>query len=405
MARTNKTSEESQKKGLSVAIVGFGTVGSAVARILCSRTDKRIRLSHICNRNVESKHVDWVPDDVVWTSNVETVFESNVDVIIELIGGTDPAEDWIRRALQLGKSVVTANKQVVASSGAELSTLAVSLDQSFCFEAAVAGGIPIIRGLKEGLAGDKLYRIRGILNGTCNYILTRMEDDLVSFSIALKEAQSLGYAEVDPTADIDGSDARAKLAILSAVGLQQTLSVEEIPLCSIEYIEAVDFVYASRLDCTIRQVSHVELNSKINGCLVASVQPALVPRQSSLARVKGSRNAVVVEGEFGGETVFSGFGAGGNPTAVSVVSDLESIARGLSGEDPYLAMHVTTETEHVRQEVEVPHYVRFVVKDRHGIIAELAKVFSRHGINVDAVLQEPDWPKDELPFVMTLNKL
>ena len=391
----------SHPETLTVAIVGFGTVGQAAARILCARDERRLQLTHICNRNVERKRVDWVPDHVTWTDDIETVLASDVDIVVELIGGQNPATDWIRRALEAGKSVVTANKQVIARYGGDLAALVKTPHQHLCFEAAVAGGIPVIRGLQEGLAGDRLFRIRGVLNGTCNYILTRMEADQVSFATALEEAQELGFAEADPTADVDGLDAQAKLAILSAIGLRRPLDVETIPLRSITTIEPVDFVYADRLGCTIRQVSQVEFDGQTDGHLVASVQPTLVPRVSALARVEGSRNVVVVEGEFGGETVFSGLGAGGNPTAVAVVSDLESITRGGSG--PPAALRANGATATVRQEFAAPHYVRFIVADRPGIIAVLAEVFSRHGINVDSVLQEPGWSKDELPFVMTLE--
>ena len=391
----------SSPETLTVAIVGFGTVGQAATHILCARDDGRLQLTHICNRNVERKRVDWVPDHVTWTDDFEAVLASDVDIVVELIGGQDPATNWIRRALEAGKSVVTANKQVIARCGADLVALVKTPRQHLCFEAAVAGGIPVIRGLQEGLAGDRLFRIRGILNGTCNYILTRMEDAQVSFTTALEEAQDLGFAEADPTADVDGFDAQAKLAILSAVGLRRPLNVETIPLRSITTIEPVDFVYADRLGCTIRQVSQVELDSQTDGYLVASVQPTLVPRVSALARVEGSRNVVVVEGEFGGETAFSGLGAGGNPTAVAVVSDLESITRGGSG--PPMALGVNGATATVRQEFTAPHYVRFVVADRPGIIAALAEVFSQHGVNVDSVLQEPGWSKDKLPFVVTLE--
>ena len=381
-----------------VAILGFGTVGQAVGRILCNGVHDGLRLTHILNRNVERKRVSWVPEGVVWTDDVDTVLASDVDIVVELIGGREPAAEWIRRALELGKSVVTANKQVIAHCGAELETLARKHDQQLSFEAAVAGGIPIIHGLREGLAGDRLFRILGILNGTCNYILTRMEADRVAFDAALREAQELGYAEADPSADVDGMDAQAKLAILSAVGLGQPVEVNSIPLRTVTAVEVVDFLYASRLDCTIRQVSRAERDP--DGKVRASVQPMLVPRTSTLAHVRGSRNIVVVEGECGGETAFSGHGAGGNPTAVAVVSDLESIARGGRGTRACLASASPTA---VVEDFASPHYTRFTIADSPGIIAALAEVFSRHNISVDSVLQEPGWSKDELPFVITLE--
>ena len=385
---------------LRVALVGFGTVGRSVARILCDGTHPTLALTHVCNRHVERKRVDWVPHDVVWTDDYATVLASDADVVVELIGGVDPARDWIRQALEAGKSVVTANKQVIAHHGPELLQVAADASRSLCFEAAVAGGIPIIHGVREGLAGDALFRVLGILNGTCNYILTRMETDGVSFAEALSDAQSLGFAEADPTADVDGYDAQAKLAILSAVGLDRPVEVTEIPLRSITAIEAVDFTYAHRLDCTIRQVSRAEAHGDGDARVLASVQPTLVPRASTLAGVQGSQNVVIVEGRYGGETAFSGFGAGGDPTGAAVVSDLETIARHgpVSPEPGRPQTPATVVTEFVS-----PHYVRFVIVDRPGIIAALAEVFSRFGVNIDAVLQEPGWDKAELPFVVTLE--
>ena len=385
---------------LTVAIVGFGTVGRSVARILCDGGHPALRLSHVCNRRVAHKQVDWVPSDVVWTDDFETVLSSDVDVVVELIGGVDPATDWIHRALQAGKAVVTANKQVIAHHGADLLAVALSHDRQLGFEAAVAGGVPVIHGVREGLAGDSLVRVMGILNGTCNYILTKMESEGASFRAALKEAQELGFAEADPTADVDGFDAQAKLAILSAVGLNRDINTSDIPLRTITTVEAIDFAYAGRLDCTIRQVSRAEVDPAHPNAIFASVQPTLVPRSSSLARVEGSRNVVVVEGRFGGETAFSGFGAGGDPTGVAVVSDLEAIARaGLSGQTDARAI----EPAEILTAFVGPHYLRFVVADRPGIIASLADVFSRHGVNLDSVLQEHGWSKDELPFVVTLE--
>ena len=386
---------------LKVALVGFGTVGQAVARILCEGSHRRLRLTHICNRNVERKKVDWVPANVTWTDDIADVIGSDATVVIEVIGGVEPATDWIRRSIEAGKSVVTANKQVIAQCGGALMGLARKHHCHLLFEASVAGGIPVVQGVREGLAGDRLFRVLGILNGTCNYILTRMEASQVSFAKALTEAQSLGYAEADPTADVDGGDAQAKLAILSTVGLRREIDVDQIPLRTIRAIEPIDFVYARRLECTIRQVSRAELVEGNDRRVRASVQPVLVPLVSMLARVEGSQNVVVVEGTFGGETAFSGNGAGGNPTAVAVVSDLESIARGV--DDATAEWQAVEPAEAVEREFVAPHYVRFIVADRPGIIASLADVFSRHGVNVDSVLQEPGWSKTELPFVVTLE--
>ncbi len=306
-----------------VALLGFGTVGSSVAKILCERTDARLRLTHICNRNVARKKVDWLPNDVVWTENIDDVLSSDVDIVVEVMGGLQPTEDWIRRALAARKSVVTANKQLIAHCGPELIALAHQMQQQIEFGASVAGGIPVISGLHEGLAGDKLFKIRGILNGTCNYILSQIETNGVPFATALREAQKLGYAEADPTADIDGHDACAKITILARIGLHCHVAANTIVARSISAIDTVDFEYANQLGCTIRQISQAELK---DGQLFAAVQPALVQLNSPLARVEGSQNLVMATGIYGGETVFGGHGAGGHPTAVAVVSDILAIA-------------------------------------------------------------------------------
>ena len=391
---------------MKVALVGFGTVGQSVARILVAGDERPLRLTHVCNRDVGRKRAEaaWVPDDVVWTSRYADVLASDADIVVELIGGTDPATRWIHQALEAGKSVVTANKQVIAESGADLMEVASAHRRHLLFEAAVAGGVPIIRAVREGLAGDRLCRVFGVLNGTCNYILTRMEaDPELSFEAALGEAQAKGYAEAEPTADIDGGDAGAKLAILSAVGLGHRVDPEAIPLRSIRPVEPIDFIYARRLGCTIRQVSRAELlNGSAGGDrVVASVQPTLVPIRSSMARAEGSQNVVVVEGSHGGETAFRGFGAGGGPTAVAVVSDLEAIAR-VGNEAPAAETRAVPEAA-VEADFVAPQYLRFIVVDRPGIVAAIAQVCLRHQLNFDSVLQEPGYSKSELPFVVTLE--
>ena len=393
-----------ERRALNVAIVGFGTVGRSVAKVLCREVSPSLRLAVICNRNIERKKVDWVPADVRWTDRIDDVLSSDADIVVELMGGLTPAEDVIRRALLAGKSVVTANKQLIALRGVELLEVARRQGRELLFEASVAGGIPIVRAIREGLAGDRLFRIAGILNGTCNYVLSRMDTAGLAFADALKEAQTLGFAEANPTDDIDGFDARAKLAILIAVGLRCQVRPSDIPCRSISNVEPIDFTYARGLDCTIRQVSWTEKGRVQGQPLFASVRPALVPLSSPLARVDGSQNLVSVQGEFGGETTFSGFGAGGDPTAVAVVSDLVAIARAGHASDVVPAVPDFDGRAEVNPDFVAPHYVRFTVADRPGIIAALAMVLSRHKINIDAVVQLPGHPKTRLPFVMTLER-
>jgi len=382
-----------------VALLGFGTVGSSVAKILNERKGTNLRLTHICNRNVARKKVNWLPPEMVWTEDIDDVLSSDADVVIEVMGGLQPTEDWIRRALTAGKSVVTANKQLISRCGPELISLARQNNQEIAFGASVAGGVPVISGLHEGLAGDDLFKICGILNGTCNYILSQIESNGVSFATALREAQKLGFAEADPSEDVDGLDARAKLAILARVGLHCTVQPEAIKCRSITAIDSVDFEYADRLGCTIRQISLAELKGDQ---LFAAVQPALVELNSPLASVEGSQNLVMSTGVYGGETVFGGHGAGGHPTAVAVVSDVLAIARAKQA-----GVHSAGPAEKapaVSSDFSSKHYLRFVVRDRPGIIATLATILDQCGINIDSVLQKPGCPKSHLPFLITLEE-
>ncbi len=388
-------------KNCKVALLGFGTVGSSVARILCERSNTHLRLTHVLNRNVARKKVDWLPPSVQWTENIDDVLSSDAEIVVEVMGGLQPAGDWIRRALQSGKSVVTANKQLIARCGPELLSLARQTKQQIQFGASVAGGVPVISGLQEGLAGDDLYKIRGILNGTCNYILSQIEANGIPFETALREAQKLGFAEADPTEDIDGFDARAKLAILARVGLHCNVEAESIVARSIRSIDSVDFEYAKQLGCTIRQISAAELKGEK---LFAAVQPSLVEFSSPLARVEGSQNLVVVTGTYGGETVFGGHGAGGHPTAVAVVSDILAVARSQQASTTLDPESALDKSPAVSADFTAKHYLRFLVKDGPGIIATLATILSQGGINIDSVLQKPDCPKSHLPFLITLEE-
>jgi homoserine dehydrogenase len=383
-----------------VALLGFGTVGRAVAQILTERPPAGVRLTHIFNRNVARKRTNSVPPDVVWTDDVEAVFASDADVIVELIGGRDPAGAWVRRALESGRSVVTANKQLIAHEGRDLLRLASDKRRHLRFEAAVAGGIPVIGALRDGIAGDRIERIAGILNGTCNYILTSMESAGATFAEALAKAQELGYAEIDPTDDVEGYDARAKLAILCAVGLRVQVAPVDIACRPITVVDAVDFQYADQLNCTIRQISQAELDPADPTRVIASVRPSLVPRRSMLARSEGSKNLILARGHYGGDTVYSGSGAGGGPTSVAVVSDLAAIA-ALEPERPVGAP--PQPASRVDPEFLTAHYLRFVVNDRPGVLAALATILASHHINIDAVLQQKAQSKDANAFVVTIE--
>jgi homoserine dehydrogenase len=385
--------EQGTRRPLRVAIFGFGTVGSSAARILVEQKPEGLALTHIFNRGIERKRVDWVPSSVVWSEDADAVLTADVDVVVELAGGLEPAGYWVRRALEAGKSVVTANKKLIAFHGVELERLAAAKGGHLKYGAAVAGGIPVIPGLEQGLAGDCIERIEGILNGTCNFILSKMEDG-AEYADVLKEAQAKGYAEADPTEDVGGFDARAKLAILMRLALRLEVAPEEIVPRPITTITAVDFSYARDLGCTIRQIARAD---RAGGQVAATVGPMLVDQRSPLAWSRGTENMVIVSGHYGGDVVFSGHGAGGQPTAVAVVSDLLALAHGSR------RVEVPSEPAVVSGEFEVPHYIRFLVKDRPGIVSEITGALAREHINIRAIVQKPGYPADALPFVVTVE--
>lgn len=380
----------------NVALAGFGTVGRSVARLL-QQSPSDAALTAVLTRRAAERRAEWAGADVRWTESIDEAL-NDADVFVELIGGLDPAERWIRASLERGIPVVTANKQVIAQSGPALLALAAERGCQLRFEGSVAGGVPVIRAIESGLASDAITEVAGILNGTCNYILTSIERDGTDFAAALREAQSLGFAEANPAQDIDGLDARAKLAILALVALRIQAPADAIAAHSIAPVTPLDFKYARLLHCTIRQVAWGTRREGA-GVLAAAVGPALVPLTSPLARVNGSENLVTVRGAFGGETSFGGRGAGGDPTAVAVVSDVLAIARGARPPGGWRAVTA----ERVTHEFATPHYVRFTVADRPGIIAALASVFAAHHINIDAILQEPGFPASARPFVVTLD--
>jgi len=378
---------------LRIAIFGFGTVGSSVARILVESRPEGLELTHVFNRDVKRKRVDWVPAGVEWSEDADAVLGSDVDAIVELAGGLDPAGSWVRRALESGKSVVTANKKLIAYRGLKLERLAASAGGHLKYGAAVAGGIPVIPGLEQGLAGDRIARIEGILNGTCNFILSKM-DEGAEYAAVLKEAQAKGYAEADPTEDVGGFDARAKLAILMRLALRVAVDPEEIVPHAITEVTAVDFSYARDLGCTIRQIARAE---RTDGEVAATVGPMLVDLKSPLAWSRGTENMVIATGKYGGDVVFSGHGAGGHPTAVAVVSDLLALAHGSR------RVEIPSAPARVNAEFEAPHYIRFLVRDRPGIVAEITGALAAEQINIRAIVQKPGFPHDALPFVVTVE--
>jgi homoserine dehydrogenase len=389
---------ERGRKPLRVGLIGFGTVGSAFAEVLAA-SGADVVITHVFNRGVarkkaseRAKFVTSAFAEAVWTENVEDVLgAAEVDVVVELMGGLDPAETWVRAALSAGKHVVTANKQLIAYKGAGLFAVAREKGVQLLYGAAVAGGVPVIPGMVQGLSGDSIQRISGIVNGTCNFILSAMESG-AGYAEVLKKAQAAGYAEADPSADVDGFDARAKLCVLARLALRAEIDPDKVPAQTISTISAVDFAYAKELGCTVRQVAQASLGET---GVSARVGPMLVPHSSPIAWSHGTQNMVVTSGRFGGDVVFSGHGAGGYPTAVAVMSDVRAIAEGS------VQVRLPAEPMPVSGDAMAPHYLRFVVADEPGIVAAIAGALAKYEVNIDSILQHRGHAADRLPFVVT----
>ena len=393
-----------------MGIVGFGTVGQATADIIQQHADLiewrsgvRLAVTAVCRRSgVALEHVPTGARSVFdWK---QLVHSNDIDVLVETMGGTGEALHLLRSALANGKPVVTANKNLLAEHGDELFATAVSRNLPIGFEASVAGGIPILRVIHESTAGDRLRAVHGILNGTANYILTQMESRGIEFDQALAEAQAAGFAEADPSFDIDGLDARDKLCILARMSFGGRLSVSRIPTYGIRTVRAIDIHSADRLESTIRLVGSAE---QTKDGLEVSVRPWLVGRRSMLAKVEGVNNAVFLVGDKIGTQMFYGRGAGGDATGAAVVSDLVEIARDLaSGQMSAKRVSGFLDTKHLeicQKPRAVSWYLRLTVKDQRGIVARVAEVIAREDINIDSLEQEPHMPKDRLSFVITVE--
>jgi len=398
---------------VGVGIIGLGNVGSGTLRILAENADQislklgfRLNVEVVCSRRVEEKilppqlaHVRRTRD---WR---EVVSDPRVEIVAELVGGTDVAAQIIDAAIENGKSVVTANKELMAWRGAEIWERAIARGINLAMEASVAGGIPIHAVLREGISGDRITALYGILNGTSNYILTEMEQYNRPFEEALAEAQRLGYAEADPSADIDGWDARSKLAILAALAFGERIIPSDIYTEGIRRIRPVDFQYAHQLRHTIRLLCTARQTPE---GLLLSVRPALIPQSTILASVRGAYNAVWVRGQYGHDTFYYGQGAGPLPTGVAVVSDLMRVAREIRRGSPERVSPFAHERLGEYEPIPItkqrrPFYLRFRVNDRPGILAALASILARRQISVEAVLQLPCESKRDLPFVIILE--
>ena len=400
---------------INLGVVGLGNVGRGTLRILADNAAQieaklgfPLAVKALCSRSVRDQppeEAGLFPQAARTARWQEVVENPDIHIVAELIGGTAVAAEIIEGAIARGKSVVTANKELMAARGAELCDRGVEADICLAMEASVAGGIPIHSVLREGISGDRVEAMVGILNGTCNYILTEMERSGNPLDAILTEAQRLGYAEADPTADVDGYDAQSKLALLSALAFGVQVAPEDIYREGIRRIRPIDFAYANRLGHTVRLLASAEQS---DDGLLLSVRPALVPRRTILASVDGSYNAIWVRGAHGADTFYYGRGAGPTPTGVAVVSDLMRVAREIVNGSPQRVSpfaHSRLE-QHAPIPIDSqvrPHYLRFRVRDQPGIIASLGSILASAGISLDAVLQEPSHEKDDLPFVITVE--
>ncbi len=378
---------------IRIGMLGCGTVGGGVATILAreadditARTGAKLEITRIAVRDATRDRGLGLPAQVFTTDPLAVVEADDVDVVVEVMGGREPAGDLIRRALAQGKPVVTANKELVAHEGPELYAAARTAGVDLAYEAAVAGAIPIIKPMKESLAGDRVSRVVGILNGTTNYILTRMSEEGADYGEVLADAQALGYAEADPTADVGGHDAAAKCAILASLAFDTAVHADDVFTQGIETVNATDIRVADRLGYVIKLLG---IASEVDGRVGVRVHPAFLPKEHPLASVRGSFNAIYVEAEAAGELMFYGRGAGAEPTGSAVVGDIIDVARNL-----LQTARGATESQHRPKdlrsidELRTQYYVLLDVEDQAGVLAEVATAFGDNGVSIAQVWQE-----------------
>jgi len=385
-----------QLKEIGVAVLGFGTVGAGVVEtlqqngeLLAERLGVRLALRGVADLDLETDRGVKMDPALLTTDGAALIERDDVDVVVELIGGTGVARDFILQALRKGKPVVTANKKLLAEYGEEIHRVAEEFETEILFEAAVGGGIPIIKALREGLCANRITSVYGILNGTCNYILTRMENEQLPFDQVLAEAQAAGYAEAEPSLDIDGLDTAHKAAVLASLAHGCIVPLEKVQTAGIRGMAAADIAYAAKMGYRIKLLAIIQGGPE---GVEVSVQPTLVSHGHQLAAVSGVYNAVLVQGDVVGTTLYYGRGAGRAATASAVVADLADAAlnlraggrrRDLSG------VHAKTPVVfRDPDDIVARHYVRFSMKDQPGTFAQVATVLGAHGIGIDSVMQQ-----------------
>lgn len=379
---------------IRVGLLGCGVVGSGTARILlhhgrelATRAGANIELARVAVRTLSKPRDVEIPPELLTADPWAVVSDPSIDVVVEVIGGVDPARELIHEAMKTGKHVVTANKELISTVGQDVLGAADRHGVDLLFEGAVAGGIPIIRPMKESLAGDKVLRVMGIVNGTTNFILTRMSETGESFTEALGEAERLGYTELDPTADIEGYDAAAKLSILASLAFNARVVASDVHREGISRVTPQDIAAAHELGYEVKLLAVAEMDE---GQVSARVHTAMVPKTHPLASVRDVFNAVFVEAQEAGELMFFGRGAGGGPTASAVVGDVVEIARNIAsgGRSPGCTCYYDNARIRPQDEVRVRYYVVLSVVDQPGVLAEVAGVFARNDVSIASVRQE-----------------
>jgi homoserine dehydrogenase len=386
-----------------IGLLGCGNVGGALVQLLTGdadgvarRTGLRFEVRRVAVRNLARERAVELPEGCLTHDAESVVSDPDVDVVVELIGGIEPARKLVLAALKQGKPVVTANKELLANVGAELFEAAATAGVDLLYEASVAGGIPLIRPLRESLAGERVTRIMGIVNGTTNYILTRMTEEGASYGDALSEAQGLGYAERDPTADVEGFDAGAKAAILASIAFGVNVVAGDVYREGISGITPGDIDVARRLGYVVKLLAIVE---KVDDAVAVRVHPAMIPATHPLASVRDSFNAVFIEGEAVGELMLYGRGAGGLPTASAVLGDLVDAAHNLRSRTSGRTGTLRQGRFRAIDELSSQYYLNLDVVDRPGVLAAVATVFGEHGVSIRSMEQEGLGDEARLVFI------
>lgn len=393
-------------KEIKVGIIGFGTVGAGVAAnllsngdVIAKRTGVKLVLSKIADIDIKSDRGVKVPKKILTTDAMALIKE--VDVVVELVGGTTIAKDFIMAALKLGKPVVTANKALLAKKGEELFAAAEKSKADIYYEASVAGGIPIIKAQREGLVANRIQKIYGILNGTCNYILTRMEREGLDFEPILKDAQALGYAEAEPSLDIDGFDTAHKAAILASLAYGEWFGLDPIHIEGIRDISLTDLRFADELGYRIKLLAIIK---QVKEDVQIRVHPTLIPKSTLLAGISEVFNGVMVNGDYVGDSLYYGRGAGRNATASAVVADLVDVALNLKfGSHRRIpAFRIGRQYRHIlpMDEIETRYYMRFQVKDKPGVIAAVSKILGDKGISISSIVQREGQSEENVSLLI-----